>query len=178
MPIAVEMYLDDASTSVIQDVWKALYESKKAPYMWDSGARPHITLAIYEGIEFTPFIRKLISFAGNLSPFDVTMNSIGIFPTDKSVVYLAPHVSEELLALQASFHETFNEVGEFPWEFYLPGHWIPHCTLAMDIPPAQVPGIVEACLKHPLRIHGTIVSLGIVKFRPIEVLGEYPLETK
>jgi 2'-5' RNA ligase len=178
MPVAVEMFLDDATSSVIRQIWRELADARVARSMEDLGARPHITLGIYEGVEYPEFEERLESFTADLTPFEIDMESIGIFPTDRSVVFLAPHISSHILSLKSTFHEIFEDVGSLPWEFYHPRHWVPHCTLASEIGRAEALRAVEICLNHPVRLHGRVETFGMVKFPPIEVMRTFRLGAK
>ena len=58
----------------------------------------------------------------------VTFPSVGIFPTN-GTVFLAPTVTNELLKLHHSYHDYFKTFHN-PNSYYVPGKWVPHCTIA------------------------------------------------
>lgn len=167
MPFAVEMFLDPASAGTVRRVWRELAETGVAPWMHQSGARPHVTLGVCDGLDVDACSRFLADFAAMNSAPAVRFSSIGVFATDPATVFLAPVTTPDLLALHTRFHHRFPDVAGTPWAYYLPNRWVPHCTLATECPPAAAPRVVEVCGAFRLPLDGRLDSVGIVEFRPI-----------
>ena len=51
---------------------------------------------------------------------------------------LAAVVDTELLAVHSTVHDVLAKKVKAPSAYYLPGSWVPHCTLAQGIEPPQV----------------------------------------
>lgn len=94
MPYAIELYLDDESTSKID---KIRSEFKKNEISIDEGTEPHVTLSIYQDIPLDIFENKLKLFAKEIQSFEIIYSSIGIFTNDNPVIFLAPVVTSLLL---------------------------------------------------------------------------------
>jgi len=167
MPFAVEMFLVPASAGTVRQIWSELAATGVAPRMHQSGARPHITLGASDRLDVDACSRFLADFAAMNAAPAVRFSSIGIFATDPAVVFLAPVITSDLLALHRVFHHWFPDLAENPWGHYLPNQWVPHCTLAMECPLAAVPRVVEVCGAFHLPLDGHLDSVGIVEFRPI-----------
>jgi 2'-5' RNA ligase len=167
MPFAVEMMLDDVSADVVRYTWRDLAALGIAPWSHESGARPHVTLGVCEKVDQSACARFLADFAAEHPAPAVRFSSIGVFASDPAVVFLAPVVTADLLGLHMRFHDRFRELATDPWAYYLPGQWVPHCTLAMECPVALIPKAVDICRAVSLPLDGRLEAVGIVEFRPV-----------
>jgi hypothetical protein len=173
MPFAIEMVLDGESADTVRGIWRDLAETGVAPEMHESGARPHVTLGVCDGLNVEACSTFLEEFAAAISALTVRFSSIGIFGIDPAVVFLAPAVTPELLDIHLRFHQRFSDVADSPWAYYLPNRWVPHCTLTTDLPLASVPRVVGVCRTLRLPLDGRLEGVGIVEFRPIRHHGDF-----
>lgn len=171
---AVELYLDAASEERLVGLWRALARDGITSLMLDIGARPHISLAVFSELEVDALRAPLEAFARAAAPLTLTLSHVGVFPA-ANVVFAAPAASTPLLQLHAKFHALLRERGLPSYHFYLPGAWVPHCTLAMELPPERVGDAVAACLAHPVFGPATATHLALVEFRPVVELAVLPL---
>ncbi len=140
MPYAVQLFFDDQTERTIQTVWNELVECDIAPYMGESGNRPHISLALCETLDRRVCEERIGAFAARTGPLPVSFQNLGIFPAPGAVVFVAPVVTQVLLELQRQVDKLLDGCCKWPeFEYYRPGYWIPHCTLAMEFEakPAQ-----------------------------------------
>jgi len=165
MPYALELALDDTAAAAIRRVWRELDDAGIA-YMARSGARPHISLGIWETIDLGGFESELTRLAAETAPLPITLVSVGLFPA--VAIYLAPTVTAELVDLHASAHRRFSHLGASPWRHYAPGVWVPHCTLALDLTADQFGTALQIAGRAPLPVEGHLVEVGIVEFRPVK----------
>jgi 2'-5' RNA ligase len=171
VPYAVELELDGESGAAVRDLWRALSDIG-VTWMAQSGASPHVSLAIWETIDRPRFEAELSRFAAETGPIGVTFDGAGSFPG--GTVFLRPVEDAALRALQRHVHARFASLGAGPWAYYLPEAWIPHCTLAMDVPPERLDEALGIAERAPA-ISGRLEHVGIVEFRPVQVLARYPL---
>ncbi len=136
MPFAIQLFFDSSSDTAVRRLWAELASTGVPFPLQDSGNRPHISLAIYSELKTAVCAHLLNSFAQTRSPLALTLASLGIFPGEQAVVFLAPIVSSSLLDLHRQVHQLLQDTGTLPSTYYLPGHWTPHCTLAS---PSSVP---------------------------------------
>ena len=175
MPFAIHLFFDPDTEAIIKTAWKKLAETGIAPYMHRSANRPHFSLAIYQSIHLAACEQKLQSLSAAWQPLPVSFQSIGIFPTTPATVFLSSPVTTALLDLHAEVHQALHPTGIDPSQYYLPGKWVPHCTLALDLEPGLLPQVLKIGLQMPLPINGEITEIGAIEFRPVRHLFRFSL---
>jgi hypothetical protein len=164
MPYAIVLFLDKESEQVIRRAWEALAAAGISSYLLESGQRPHVTFAVCEEIDWTLCEARLERAAQDLPPFRALLTSLGAFPADRASIFLAATVTRELLDLHERIHAHFESSRARPWPLYLPGHWIPHVTLAMEIAPDQIPEAMEIGRHIELPLPMTFQQIGLFEF--------------
>lgn len=175
MAFAVILYLDLAADAEVQSLWASLAEKEISSVMAAMGVRPHISLAGIEHVEAEPFCQALDVFAQNTPPLTTQFESVGTFPTEQGVVYLAPVVTRELLRLHEEFNHLLTEMGLSSHEYYRPGNWVPHCTIAINLTPAQVPAAVTICCQSKVFHTVALTHIGLVEYLPVREIRTFPL---
>jgi 2'-5' RNA ligase len=168
MTLAIPLYFDVKTESIIQSAWQELAEEGVAPYMFGSGIRPHLTLAIYRDIDHHACQTVLSSLIENLDTLKITFSYVGIFFTPAPVVFLAPTMTRELITLHETVNKLLDKVGDTPDPYYLPGQWVAHCTLAVEFDRGMVNRAVEIALKTALPLSGWAAELCLVEFPPYQ----------
>src|SRR5262245_66205787 len=112
MPYAIELALDPESATVVRRVWREL-AGAGIEYMAASGARPHVSLGIWESLDRDRADAELTRFAAETSPVRVAFASVGLFPG--VAVFLAPTVPAALPELQPGFHRRSGGLGRAQW---------------------------------------------------------------
>jgi 2'-5' RNA ligase len=134
MPYSVELRFDDALTEAVALRSQAAAELAGVPH---GVAEPHVSLAVYDerdAVDPDKLVAALDRLAPRHAPTPVTFASAGVFPTEERVLFLAPVVTPQLLALHHAYHSLAAELRPWCRPHYLPGNWVPHCTLAMFLP--------------------------------------------
>lgn len=173
MPYAIEMYFDAETDIRIRALWEE-FASIGASFMRDSGARPHVSLAVCESVDLPAATQLLDHFAGETSRFPIAFSSLGVFPAEAPVAFLAPKVTAELLALHARFFPAFAALARDCWFHYSLSQWVPHCTLAMGLEPHHMGRALDICHAAGLPLVGIVSEIGLTKFLPIEHLHATP----
>src|SRR5687768_10007811 len=128
---ALELQFDAATDAAIRGVWRAL-EAAGMPTPARAPGRPHLSLARCDVQAPVRFATALARFAAGVAPFDVEFGSVGVF-VPEGWVFLAPLPAPELLGLHVRMHQWLAEpaggVGAVHDDPYVPGRWVPHCTL-------------------------------------------------
>ncbi|MXY49912.1 MAG: 2'-5' RNA ligase family protein [Gemmatimonadetes bacterium] len=169
MGYAIELFYDEASDRTVREIWDGLGTALGQPSLSELGARPHVSLAVYgDGYDTNGFPERLLEFARSIDPFDFTLSSLGTFPGQEGVVFLAPVVTRRLLAVHARFHEVFSKHDHVGMGYYLPGNWVPHCTVAIDLSEAEVTAAVAYGREVFQPILGRFQEIGLVEFRPVK----------
>lgn len=176
MGFAIELYFDEESDKRVRQLWQALAEGGITSRMVDIEARPHISLAVLEKGRPSTIEQGIADFARHIEPFSLQLSSVGSFPTAEGVVFLAPVVTGSLLAVHDQFHDWLLKAGLVSLDYYLPGNWVPHCTVAINLDQAQIGPTAAFCQQFAGvygRVH--IESVGLVSFPPIVPLATFPL---
>jgi 2'-5' RNA ligase len=178
MPFAIELYFNRATESAVRSIWDDLAVAGISDRMPASGARPHVSLAVYQERDVSSDSAVLSRFVQPTRPFDFTLASVGICPTTQGVVFLAPVLTRDLLDLHDRFHKQFARSAESCWPYYLPGNWVPHCTVAIDLAPELLPSAVEVCQRVVRPIRGTFEQVGLVAFPPVTEVVTFELSQR
>ena len=87
---AVELLFDPAMEARLRALWKALAQAEVSSSMLDIGARPHVSLAVFERLDPTSMHAELDGFARENPPLEVTLSAVGTFPGAEGAVFIAP----------------------------------------------------------------------------------------
>ena len=161
---ALEVLFDSGAESLLSRIWSGLRDAGLDATMIDLGARPHVTLAVYDAPLLGDAEAEIAAFCEQEVPVTVTLSSVGSFPGDEGVVFLAPVVTRELLDLHARWHEHFTRWREAVWPYYLPGAWVPHCTMGFHVAPRLLPAAIEFVRTANLPIRGTLARASVLEF--------------
>jgi hypothetical protein len=166
MPYAIELYFDPATEKTIRDFWDVLAAAGIPSPLIPAGHRPHLTLAIYEGFDLERAGDDFLRFAGTVPPLRLTLPSIGIFPTQEGVLYIGVTPLVSLLDLHRRCHELLSPYTTGPREYYLPGRWVPHCTLTNNLSIEDIARGVPLCCQLGLPLIATVEEIGICEVSP------------
>lgn len=173
----VEMFFDPVSERKIRGLWDALARAGLPSEVNTPGNAPHLTLAIYDRLDKIAAVDCLRHFAGKLATFPLGLASVGSFPGESGAVFLAPVVTAGLLALHAGLHDCLAAVEhEGAWEHYLPGAWVPHCTVALRLPDPEAVAEAFALVRRQFSPYAIEVqSLGVMEYNPPQRHCRYDL---
>ena len=172
---AIHAFFDERTESAIKSVWKELADCGVAPYLYQSANRPHFTLAIYDKLDLQAGEPRLHELAAASAALPLAFPSLGLFTAPRAAVFLAPVVDMALLALHAHVHQVFQDITSGADEYYLPGKWVPHCGLALELDKATAVKVVEIAINMPLPLVGQVTELGVIEARPVRHLFGFPL---
>lgn len=179
MPVAIILAFDGESTNILNHIFKKLKESKFNSYYQQ--VVPHITLTSYENIDHQEVLERLKQLSNNVNPFRIQFSSFGYFPSEESVLFLNPIVNIELLDIQQKVFELFEG---FP-DDNSPDTWVPHCTLATDIPIQKIGEAIaiakeDMIMKMGAPFYADAQSICTVEFEtgPLSVISTYEFKFK
>ena len=175
MSVAVVLYLDPQAAEIVRGMWRQLADRNISAFMLDSGVRPHVSLAVYERLEFEDVGKSLAEFAESIPPFPLILSTTGSFSGDNRVLFLGTAANEVLLRVHKDFHWLFERHKTSEREYYFEDWWIPHCTLAERLPEDLALETMEADLLRQLPISAMVIEIGIVEFRPVKELCRFAL---
>jgi 2'-5' RNA ligase len=163
MPFAVEMFFDDNADKVVREVWHELARANVTSSQIDGGYRPHVTLGVFEGYTSPQFENEFRSFLGKRGAFPIKLDYLGVFPRTEGVVYFGAVVTGQLLSVHGEFTRHFGPLMMGVRPYYLPGSWVPHCTLAYGLSSAGIPAAVEVCSRSMLPITAQVKEIALVE---------------
>jgi 2'-5' RNA ligase len=164
MPFAVEMFFDESADKLVRDVWNDLARANVTSSMIDGGYRPHITLGVFEGYTSPKFEDELRFFTEKRRVFPIKLDYLGVFPRPEGVVYFGAVVTGQLLTIHGEYTRLFAPLVTAARPYYLPGSWVPHCTLACGLSAVAIPATVEVCSRSMLPINAEVKEIGLVEF--------------
>jgi 2'-5' RNA ligase len=181
MTYAIVLAFDDECSLPILQIFKKFKDKKIGSMRYDPKMKPHITLATYENINTQSAKERLTLFSIENKPFKIQISSIGYFPVEKSVIFLNPKASNELLNIQQKIYSLFKD---FETETS-PLTWVPHCTLGMYLQKEDFTEAIDIIKKeiviteeNPFYIQTTSISLVKFEREPLEIDWwlDYPLK--
>jgi 2'-5' RNA ligase len=175
MGYAVTLNLSRDSAARVVQVWESLAREAINSVMLDVGAQPHISLAVLTDLNPEVLRVDLSRFAEGTPPLAVDLAFAGTFPTAEGVVFLAPVVTQELLGVHRRFHRVLRERGVDPVEYYWPGKWVPHCTVAIDVAPDKMGAALEMCVHSEAFGEVELDEVSLIEFRPVREIYAFPL---
>jgi len=107
-----------------------------------AGVAPHLSLALYERLVPAAIAVSLQHLADAQPALGIQLASLGLFAGPPSVLFAAPVVSTELIALHRAYHQATWAAGPRYRAHSLPESWVPHVTLGEGLRPATVPAAV------------------------------------
>ena len=175
MGFAVEMYFDEKTEKALRDLRKVLSDAGVRPVLDEMGDRPHISLAVFSQVDVNVLLEELEGFAAETRPLPITLSAIGGFATADAVLFLTPAITQELMDVHWDFHQMLGDLKMHPHAYYQPDRWVPHSTIAQNVQEEMVGKGFEVLRKSFKPISGKLVEMGLVRFRPVESLGIFPL---
>jgi len=165
MPFAIELHFDQTSTARISTLWTELQRISGKPLCSELGVRPHISVAVLaeppKRLEF-----RLREYAAILRAFDLELSGIDTFPGDEGVVFVRASLSRPLREIHAGISQVLADLGVVNSPLYESSRWIPHCTLATDVPAGSIQRIMNTAANAGLPAIVRATALCGVRYRP------------
>ncbi|MBS4174704.1 2'-5' RNA ligase family protein [Bacillus sp. FJAT-49736] len=155
--------LDKETEDSIKDIWRELKLRSISSYAEEvENRQPHITLASYNQLDQGDFIQWMDQFYDSTPQVEITFNSLGTF-LNSGTLFLAPTISESLSNLHRNHHDNFNKYKDNPNSLYLPGKWIPHCTLANRLTHEKLMEAFTYCFGKINTIQASITKVALIE---------------
>jgi len=173
---AIVLDLDDRAAAAVHEITERVAPGIGHRDISGASVAPHVTLAASSALDVEGFQSVLAAVSVRTSPVATTFASLGVFPTGEGVIFLAPTVSRELLDLQLQVITDLQDIGAQIEGYWLPGQWVPHCTLATGIPPELISRMVEGALKILRPTNASLVRLSLVEINSPRRLYAFELK--
>ena len=174
MGYAVELYLDEKAQDNVRKLRAALRAQGIDDGLDLVNETPHISLAVIPDVEDERVLDVVARFAAAQAPLTVTLEAIGSFVGPQNVLFAVPIPSPALLTAHSSLHAQLRAHCDY-LPYYLPGRWVPHCSLVMRLADEQM-GAAFTWLRETFKpITSELGQLGVIQFRPVVDLVRWPL---
>lgn len=173
--LAVEFYFDPETEAKVFAFRDTLYRQGITRIQGLLNDKPHISLGVFPKNASEKLIDLTGEFSKSVKSFQFELSALGIFPTPENVFFLIPVPSRTMLSIHGRFHRLVKKEGLPVSEYYLPGKWVPHCTLEFNLPEEDLCRALLLSKAQFKPITGTIIQIGVVAFRPIEYLAHFDL---
>ena len=127
--IGVKARGDDARR--LRDYWDRFGQFEQTPSMARLNYPPHITLAVYDRIDERQLRCTLTTVFAGHGALRLRFNKLAFFGAPKLVFWANPEPSEPLLRAHTAIHRFIEPA--LCQEYYRPGAWAPHCTIATEV---------------------------------------------
>lgn len=128
---AIATLLDRNADEKTQEMWHALEKACGV-----SGVKipkdPHFSWFVAEKYDAAGVKQEFASLAGELDPFEIHTDGIGLFTGARPILYVPIVKTRRLLELHERIWNLLYPLGKIVSEVYQPRYWIPHITIASD----------------------------------------------
>jgi 2'-5' RNA ligase len=166
---AVEMYFDAEADARVRALWRILATAASS-HLEGMGSHPHVSLAVFDDLDRSRALSALSRFAESCGPLTVSFRGVGTFDRPERVIFLALTADEELAAVHAELHAFLRSMRLVSSPLYLPGRWIPHCTLAQHVPADLFDVAVAAARGAFQEFDANLSEIGLVEYAPVRTL--------
>ncbi len=175
MDYAVLLYFDKKSTKIIEDLQREISKINGNLHTVSLDIRPHITLSSFESDSIDDFIESFTSYLDHEKISEVTFSGYGLFTSPKNVIYLNPVVDMKLVDINQRFFDYYDSNSLAVGDYYAPGSWVPHCTLASRLSEEEVLKSIPQILSKFQLEEVAITEVGVIQAEPLEEIFNYKL---
>ncbi|MEC0238484.1 2'-5' RNA ligase family protein [Paenibacillus dokdonensis] len=158
----VVVHFEQEIELVIKKIWRELSELSISSYAEEViNRKPHITLASYEDVNVDDFIYSFDNLFDRQPRFHLELSVLGTF-IHSGTLFLTPTPSRVLLDIHAKLHKALGEY-QTDSDLYLPGQWIPHCTIANRLSQDKLLEALNYCTNNMEMITALVNEVSIIK---------------
>ena len=175
MPFAINITALGATAAPLRDLWAQFSCFEDTPSMAAFNYPPHVTLAIYDSIPADRLRDALHTEFAALPPFILRFSRLAFVEHPRLVFWARPDASELLAHVHAAIHRRIDP--SLCLTFYRPQVWTPHCTLAMDVTPANKAAAIAQAASGIAPFEVVFDRADCAEFFPVRVIDEHALQT-
>ena len=160
---AIIALFDQKTEAQILKSWTNLKDEKLDESMIRiQGNRPHISLALFQGVERTMFVDAFQKFVGTVKPFSIQFDSVGLFPTTNTI-FLTPLPSKHFLHVHENLYQALQDFSGKADPHYKKEQWMPHCSLAISVADQKIMDVFEHAIQGFQPIAGTVERIALIE---------------
>ncbi len=175
MRLVLELHFDEETENRIRRVWSKLAELGCVCDLVKGGARPHITLAMFDSVDSDALHAALDGVSCVNSPIELEFSGLGVFPPNGRSVFLLPACNGELIAIHHAIHDQLHRINAESYAVYRPRRWIPHCTLSTNLTSVNLSQVLDLCLSENAFQGAMVTDIRLVQYYPAQEVFVVPL---
>ena len=176
MPIAVELLFDETLEAAVRDIWVALDEAGVSTALRLPSA-PHVSLVGGETSDLSDLATLTQEWSSRAKSIKISLSHLGRFPATE-VAFLGVTPSSLLLDMHEDFHSmVMTPPAHESWDYYQPGVWVPHCTVAQPLPDPEFAEVLKIVTGDRLPIAGNLERVQVVHWEPRKRYGPWRLDS-
>ncbi|KAL4334287.1 hypothetical protein GQ457_07G002010 [Hibiscus cannabinus] len=164
---SIELYFDPALENQVLKAWNVLARRQISTQLIEMESRPHISLFSTPFLDPGKLESVVKSFASKQEPLPLSFSSIGAFPNENNLLFLAPAPTMALLQFQAQLSGAIKKEGIEIGEDFKLDSWIPFCPVAQQVPKARISEAFCVLRELKLPVSGYAMEIGLVEFSPV-----------
>ena len=168
MSYVFELTFDPATEAIVRTIWRRIASAGLPSSLDADGYRPHVSLAVYDVAQFDEeaCYQRAAAFARETAPIPIHLSHLGVFVNWENVVFLGVTPTQALLARHQQVLDLCSGQRRHLREYYAPGLWTPHVTLAFDLTRQQALDILSLGWEMPIPASGLLRALHLVEVTP------------
>lgn len=168
---AVAALFDNATEKCIKNLWNSLRDKEISNYGQEvKDRRAHITIADYNNLDKNSFIELMEEVYKDKNEIEISLSILGTF-IKSGTLFVSAVITTELQEFHKSYHDRFSKFNDDPNSFYLPGKWVPHCTIASRLNDENMLKAFDYCSKELKMIKGKITEIALLEFQEFNEAG-------
>ena len=160
----VVLLLDEANRARVQAMAEALKLFGGTPA---TVGMPHVTLHAAKQYDIEAVKERVRSIGRSLPPVTITSTGIGVFPGDRTWVYLSVVRNPRLALLQRTVYDEIGNLGTGAEPVWAANRWTPHITLAQFENGARTGEAVQHLLGQETVFELVIPEISVVEGEPV-----------
>jgi 2'-5' RNA ligase len=127
--IGIVSNLEGEPYRLVKRFWN-LFERKFHSVAIQDYSHPHVSFQVARTHNVKELKKDFERIAANIRPFEIKVNGVRHF--DENAIYLEVEKTARLLEIHRLIHGFLEDHCYELFEYYTPGIWVPHVTLAME----------------------------------------------
>jgi hypothetical protein len=170
MALAVCLLFDRRSERAVRALWDRIEQLGVASLRSHTHGHhvPHVSYAVLRSWDFAAVKAAMVCISAG-PPVELSFDGVGLFRRGRT--WLLAGVSADIVARQQRVVDVVTATGAELHKHYIPGMWLPHCSLAPRVQLTQLPEVASAVF-DVLPLPATLDRAALVNSATGEV---YPL---
>ncbi|HET6625764.1 MAG TPA: 2'-5' RNA ligase family protein [Nocardioidaceae bacterium] len=160
MALAVCLLFDARTDAAVRSLWQRLEDAGVPTLLSHTHGKhvPHLSYAVLRSFDVDA-VREAMDLLPDEGPMTLHFDALGMFRRSRS--WLVPAVTSDIAARQERVVQAVESTGADVHRHYLPGVWVPHCTVAPRIRLDELPKLA-ALVYDVLPLVSTVEAAALV----------------